>query len=631
MISDRTAAYGGSPFVQIRNFGNGRYVKQKTHGNDLLGEKMKELEYPFDPQYILKKRRALKRALIEQSGGSGLKKKIAVLGGSTTDDIVSMAELFLLNYGIEAEFWQSEYNKFWEDGVFGNDELEAFKPDIVYVCTSSVNLKFGSDPALTEQQADERIDAEEQKYITLWEKLTRFGCPIIQNNFDAPFYALMGNMDSWDKRGLCYAAHELNSRFAKHARDGRILMLDLERTAAEYGLDRWHDRSYYYMYKYMCAREAVPSVAYKLSLIVKSIFGKNRKLLALDLDNTLWGGIVGDDGVEGLEIGQETGVAQAYYEFQQYARQLKSIGTVLTVCSKNEHENAIAGLNHPEGVLRPDDFALIKANWEPKDKNLLETVGQLDLTPAAIVFADDNPAEREIVRQTIPEASVPELTAPEDYIRTISRGGHFEPISITADDLARAEMYRRNAKRAELAASVGDYGEYLKSLEMRAEIAPFKPMYIGRITQLTNKSNQFNLTTRRFTQAEMESFMESDKYITQYGKLTDKFGDNGVVSVIVGSILPNAKELFVDLWLMSCRVLKRDMELAMLDGLVAQAKAAGLTKIVGEYIPSPKNKMVERFYPDVLGFRLVIAEDDGCAKYELDISDYENKNKYIKM
>ncbi len=590
---------------------------------------MKELEYPFDPQYILKKRRAIKRRLTEELGESGLKKRIAVLGGSTTDDIVSMAELFLLNYGIQAEFWQSEYNKFWEDGVFGNDELEEFKPDIIYVCTSSVNLKFMSDPSLTEQQADERIDGEEQRYAMLWEKLARFGCPIIQNNFDQPFYALMGNMDSWDKRGLCYAAKELNSRFGRYAREGKILLLDLDRTAAEYGLDRWHDRSYYYMYKYMCAREAVPSVGYKLALIVKSIFGKNRKLLALDLDNTLWGGIVGDDGVEGLEIGQETGTAQAYYEFQQYAKQLKTVGTVLTVCSKNEYENALAGLDHPEGALRPEDFALIKANWEPKDKNLVETVTQLDLTPAAIVFADDNPAEREIVRQTIPEAAVPELTAPENYIREISRGGHFEPVSITADDLARAEMYRRNAKRAELAASVGDYGEYLKSLEMTAEIEPFKPMYIQRITQLTNKSNQFNLTTRRFTQSQTEEFMNSPAHITQYGKLMDKFGDNGVVSVVVGEV--QGETLEITLWLMSCRVRKRDMELAMLDGLVAQAKAKGVTKLVGRYIPTAKNKMVERFYPDVLGFAELEQKDGGETLWQLDISDYENKNKYIKM
>ena len=302
---------------------------------------------------------------------------------------------------------------------------------------------------------------------------------------------------------------------------------------------------------------------------------------------------------------------------------------LLTVDSKNEEENALAGLNHPEGALRPEDFALIKANWEPKDKNLVETVAQLDLTQAAIVFADDNPAEREIVRQTIPEAAVPELTAPENYIREISRGGYFEPTSITSDDLARAEMYRRNAKRAELAASVGDYGEYLKSLEMTAEIAPFKPMYIQRITQLTNKSNQFNLTTRRFTQSQTEEFMSSPEHITQYGKLMDKFGDNGVVSVVVGEQQGDVLE--ITLWLMSCRVLKRDMELAMLDGLVAQAKQRGITRLVGRYIPTAKNKMVERFYPDVLGFEPLEQLPEGETTWQLDITNYTNKNQYIKL
>ena len=591
---------------------------------------MKELEYPFDPQYILKKRRAIKRQLTEQLGGGGLKKRIAVLGGSTTDDIVSIAELFLLDHGIEAEFWQSEYNKYWEDGVFGNDELEAFQPDIIYVCTSTVNLRFNADPALTKEQAKELLDSEYKRFETLWEKLSRFGCPIIQNNFEQPPYALMGSMDCWDYRGLGYAVNCMNLSLAEYAQshDG-FYLLDLNRTAAEYGLDRWHDRSYWYMYKYMCARAAVPEISFKLALIVKSLYGKNRKLLALDLDNTLWGGIVGDDGVEGLEIGQETGVSQGYYDFQQYVKQLKGLGTVLTVCSKNEEENALAGLNHPEGALRPEDFALIKANWEPKDKNLVETVTQLDLTQAAIVFADDNPAEREIVRQTIPEAAVPELTAPENYIREISRGGYFEPTSITSDDLARAEMYRRNAKRAELAASVGDYGEYLKSLDMTAEIEPFKPMYIQRITQLTNKSNQFNLTTRRFTQSQTEEFMSSSEHITQYGKLMDKFGDNGVVSVVVGE--QQGDTLEITLWLMSCRVLKRDMELAMLDGLVAQAKQRGFTRLVGRYIPTAKNKMVERFYPDVLGFEPLEQLPNGETTWQLDITDYTNKNQYIKL
>ena len=592
---------------------------------------MRELEYPFDVQTILKRRKALKRQLLSD-GSTRLHKKIAVLGGSTTGDIISAAELFLLDFGIEPEFYESEYAQYWEDGFFGNEELESFSPDIVFVCTSLCNLRYEPDPSLTKEQAKAAIEAEYSRFEQLWEKLGRFGCPVIQNNFEQPFYALMGNMDCWHHSALGYAVNVMNLKFAEYAQEhSSFYLLDLNRTAAEYGLERWHDRSYWYMYKYMCAREAVPSLAYQLALIVKSVYGKNRKLLALDLDNTLWGGIVGDDGVNGLSIGQETGVSQAYYEFQKYVKQLKSIGTVLTVCSKNEEENALAGLNHPEGALRPEDFALIKANWEPKDKNLLETVKQLDLLPSAIVFADDNPAEREIARRTIPEAAVPEMTEPESYIRTISRNGYFEPVSISADDMKRSEMYRQNAKRAELAASVSDYGEYLKSLEMKGEIESFKPLYFQRISQLTNKSNQFNLTTQRFNESEIEAFANDEKYITLYGKLADKFGDNGVVSVVIGHLSSDSKTLYITLWLMSCRVLKRDMELAMLDSLVKAAKNRGVEKLVGEYIPTAKNKMVKRFYPDTLGFRLVYEDDDGLAKYYLDITNYENKNKYIAI
>lgn len=589
---------------------------------------MKELEYPFDPQYILKKRRAIKKRLTEQKT-ERIRKKIAVLGGSTTDDIVSCAELFLLDHGIECEFYQSEYARFWEEGVFGCEELESFAPDIVYVCTSVCNLGFRSDPSISKERAEEIFNEQYGRFETLWQKLERFGCPIIQNNFDPPPYALMGNMDCWDERGLGYFVNRMNLRFAEYAQSHEsFYLLDLDRAAAEYGLDRWHDRACWYMYKYMCARGAIPSVGYRLALIVKSVFGKNRKLLALDLDNTLWEGVVGDDGVEGIGIGQESGTAQGYYEFQRYVSDLRKLGAALTVCSKNEEENALAGLRHPEGFLKPEDFALIKANWEPKDANLFETAETLGLLPSAIVFADDNPAERERVRRSIPEAAVPELTSVEEYIRIISGGGYFEPVSISEDDLKRSEMYRSNVRRSQLAASSSDYGEYLKSLEMRAEIGAFKPIYLPRITQLINKSNQFNLTTRRYTLNEVERIAEDGGYVTLYGRLCDKFGDNGVVSAIIGR--KDGERLHIELWLMSCRVLKRDMELAMLDGLVKSAREAGIKTLEGVYIPTAKNKPVRELYPNVLGFRK-LREENGSTFWELDITDYENKNKVIQI
>ncbi len=586
---------------------------------------MKELDFPFDSRLILKKRRSLKKQLLADEMVR-TKIKIAVLGGSTTDDIVSMAELFLLNLGIEPLFYQSEYAQFWEDGVFGNDELEAFSPDIVYICTSFVNLQFRSDPSLTQEQSDEIYKHQCERFKTLWSSLERFGCPIIQNNFEPPFYALLGSMDSWDYRGAGYLVNRMNLFFAEYAIEhDTFYLLDLNRTAAELGLARWHDRSYWYMYKVMCAREAVPTLSYKLSLIIKSIYGKNRKLLALDLDNTLWGGVVGDDGVDGLSIGQETAEAQAFYEFQMYVKDLKKFGVALSVCSKNEEENALAGLNHPEGVLCPDDFAVIKSNWEPKDVNLIQTVSALDLTTEALVFVDDNPAERERVTQSVPQAAVVKLTLPEFYVNEVSDAGYFEPVAISDDDLKRSEMYRKNAKRAELAAVAADYGEYLDSLEMIAKIEPFVPIYYQRITQLTNKSNQFNLTTRRYTQTQIEQFAKSSEYITLYGKLEDKFGDNGVVSVVIGQIVGD--RLKIALWLMSCRVLKRDMELAMLDELVKAARAREIAILEGEYIPSAKNGMVSRLYPDTLGF----SPTDKENVWTLDISEYTNKNTHIKI
>ena len=263
---------------------------------------------------------------------------------------------------------------------------------------------------------------------------------------------------------------------------------------------------------------------------IKSIYGKNKKSLVLDLDNTLWGGIVGDDGAEGIEIGHETSMGQVYSEFQAYLKELLGYGIMLNVDSKNDEENAIAGLSHPEGTLRPQDFISIKANWEPKDLNFSEIAGELNILPESMVFVDDNPAERAIVTGQIPGVCAPLMDAPEHYITAIDRCGFFEATKLSKDDLSRNEMYRANAQRTKLQKSFRSYEDYLLSLDMHALIRPFEPVYISRIAQLTNKSNQFNLTTRRFTESQMQAASRDPDIITLYGKLTDKFGDNGVIS-----------------------------------------------------------------------------------------------------
>lgn len=589
---------------------------------------MKELQYPFDCSYILKKKRSIKKALLSD-GSTRIKKKIAVLGGSTTGDIVSVLELFLLNNGIEPQFYESEYNAYWQDAMFGNEELDSFSPDLVIVHTSNRNITETLSMKMSKQEVDEALNRQYSHFEVMWEKLSeKFACPIIQNNFELPLYRLLGNRDAYDFHGMTNFISRLNQKFYDYAAGHNTFYInDINYLSASYGLERWSAPLYWYMYKYALCTDAIPYLSFSLCNIIKSVYGKNKKAFALDLDNTLWGGIVGDDGAENLQLGEETPVAQGYREFQLYIKKHKELGVLLTVCSKNEEENAIAGLNHPDGWLTPDDFVNIKANWEPKDRNISSIASELNILPESIVFVDDNPAERAIVSAQLPGAAVPEVETVESYIRTIDRSGFFEVTSFSEDDLSRNDMYIANAKRAKQQACFENYTDYLLSLEMSAQICDFDPVYIQRITQLTNKSNQFNLTTKRYTQAQMQEVFESDSYVRLFGKLTDKFGDNGVVSVVIGE--QREKELHIDLWLMSCRVLKREMEYAMLDRLVEKCVGRGIEKIVGYYYPTAKNKMVKNLFGD-FGFDKISEDENGNAVWELSTNGYTRKCNVIK-
>ncbi len=589
---------------------------------------MRELQYPFDASYIIKKRKAIRRALLAD-GSSRFEKKIAVLGGSTTSDIVKTLDLFLLDQGIAPVFYECEYAQYEQEAVFPSEELMAFAPDLIFLHTSNRNVKVWPEMTDTPEQVEDKLQQELDRFRNIWEHLReRFACPIIQNNMEPPLYRLLGSRDASDCHGRSNFLSRLNQGFYDYAQKTEHFYIhDLLYVAADYGLAAWSDPSFWNMYKYCLCFEAIPYYAYSVSHIIKSVFGRNKKVLALDLDNTLWGGVIGDDGVNGIEIGQENGVAQSYYEFQSYLKQFPSIGVLLTVCSKNDESNALEGLAHPDAALHADDFQIIKANWENKDRNILQTAEELSLFPDSFVFVDDNPAERAIVEAQIPGIGVPPMDGVENYIRVLDRSGFFEITNLNADDLNRNEMYKENRRRATAQASFADYGEYLTSLNMEAVIEDFIPLYIQRITQLTNKSNQFNVTTRRFTPAEMEEVWKSPDYIRLYGKLTDKFGDNGVVSVVIGE--KQGEELHVRLWLMSCRVLKRDMEFAMLDELVAQCAAAGIRTIVGYYYPTAKNGMVRDLY-ERFGFTKISEDETGSTTWVLPVEGYKNQNRYIR-
>lgn len=594
---------------------------------------MQELEYPYNGELLYQNKKKLKKQLLAQiDEKSCLHKKIAILGGSTTRDIKLMLELFLLNYGIKPEFYESEFNQYYQDAMFPNQELEEFAPDVIFLHTSFRNIT--QFPVLSDasEAVEELLQAEYCKYEKMWTRLAQvYHCVIIQNNFEYPYYRMMGNKDASDIHGKVNYITRLNLKFYEYAQQtANFYIHDINYLSAQYGLEAWSDPFYWHSYKYALCVPAIPDFAFSVAKIIKSVYGRNKKAFVLDLDNTLWGGIVGDDGVENLVLGHETSAGQVYCAFQEYLKSYKEFGILLNIDSKNDYDNAIAGLNHPAGVLRPDDFITIKANWEPKDRNLVQIAKELNLMPDSMVFVDDNPAEREIVRAQVPGAAVPDMPIePAYYARTIDRSGFFEITSLSEDDTKRTAMYQENARRAREEAAFENYEDYLKALCMKAEIKPFAPVYMARIAQLTNKSNQFNLTTRRYSQAEIEKLAADGNYITLYGKLEDKFGDNGVISVVIGHQM--GEILHIDLWIMSCRVLKRDMEYAMMDRLVEMAQEADISEIRGYYYPTAKNRMVKEFY-SLQGFDKIEEDQQGNSQWSLQLTEgYQKKNHVIAV
>ncbi len=591
---------------------------------------MRELEYPFDGEEIIKRKKSLKRELLKNNGLTPV--RIAILGGATTNDILKIMELFLLNYGIKPEFYESEYNRFYEDACFPNPELEEFKPEIIFICTSIRNITQFPRITDTPEEVNEKLDREYFRFEGMWKKISeKYGCSVIQNNFEYPYFRLLGNREAYDCRGRVNFITRLNGRFYEYASaNEKFYIHDINYESASYGLEKWSDPFYWHMYKYALSVPAIPYFSFNAANIIKSIMGKNKKVLMLDMDNTLWGGVIGDDGADNIETGQETPIGQTFSEFQSYVKSLGEMGILLTLNSKNDEETALTGLKREDSVLSPDDFVAKKINWMPKSGNLIDTAKELNLLPESFVFIDDNPAEREIVRANVPGAAVPEIgDRAEKYIGIIDRSGFFEVTALSGDDIKRSDMYKANAKRMESLSTYTDYGEYLRSLDMKGEIRNFVPAYMSRIAQLTNKSNQFNLTTKRYTQGEIESAEKDENRITLYGKLSDKFGDNGVVSVVIGEIRDMV--CHIELWIMSCRVLKRDMEFAMMDALVDKCREKGVREIIGYYYPTAKNNMVREFYA-LQGFERLSGDEEGNTVWRYEIpEDYEKKNRFIEV
>jgi FkbH-like protein len=595
----------------------------------VLEENKDYLMYPFDAKLILRKKRSIKEQLLKKNKKL-IVKKIAVLGGSTTSEIIDILELFLINSGIKPEFYESEYGQYWCDVVFQNDKLMRFKPNIVYIHTSIRNITQFPSIDDDNDRIDQLVQVQYLHFKKMWDMIhDMFGCVVIQNNFEMPYYRLLGNSDGSDIHGKLHFINQLNELFNVYYQQNTYFYInDINYLAATFGLEKWSDPCYWYMYKYSLSSEAIPYLTYNLVNIIRSIYGKTKKALILDLDNTIWGGVIGDDGVNGIQIGQDNPIGQAYSEFQTYLKELSKLGVLLNICSKNEYEIAKLGLDCSDSVLKLSDFICSKINWENKMENVKNIIKELNIASDSIVFIDDNPAEREIVKKNYERIETPPINKVEKYINIIDKSGYFEFRNITADDRKRTKMYRLNIERNELKKRFGDYDEYLESLEMKAELGKFHKQYITRIAQLVNKTNQFNLTTKRFTESEINQFAYQEDKICVYGKLRDKFGDNGLVTAIVGSIKKDT--IHVLLWIMSCRVFKRNMEFIMFDYFVKQAKSKQIRFITGNYIKTDRNKIVKNLYKDC-GFKNVREEDNGDSTWILDIESYKVHNEKIEV
>ncbi len=583
--------------------------------------------YPIEPYNLLRKKKSIRRDLLQKPGL--LDKRIAILGGSTTAEVRDMLELFLLDGGIRPVFYESAYNRYYEDIMFPNPALERFSPDIIYFHTSSVNItRF---PLVHENETDIKalLSSQMMQFQAIWDQVAKqYNCSVIQNNFEWPYFRALGNLDSYDIHGRTHFIAELNAGFSTQARQRRDLYLnDINYLSAWFGLERWYDKLYWYSYKYAMNYEAIPFLGQSVAAIIKAIFGKTKKCLVLDLDNTLWGGVIGDDGPDGIRIGIDTPEGEAYADFQQYVKELQKRGIILAVCSKNDEKNAREGFLHPSSILKVEDFSAFQVNLGPKPENIDTIARSLNIGMDSLVFVDDNPVERNIVTSQMPQVSVPELgNNITTYINILDKSGLFETTSISPADLQRATFYADNAVRQKFEGQFNDYNEFLRSLLMKAEIRPFASAYLERITQLINKTNQFNVTSLRYTQSEIENISGKENYITLYGRLFDKFGDSGLISVVIGEI--RGLELHIDLWLMSCRVLKRGVEESMFDRLVATAQGRHVATIYGYYYPTAKNGMTSGLF-EQMGFTHVGKDQTGTKIWKLDISKEYNKKNYL--
>jgi FkbH-like protein len=556
----------------------------------------------------------LRRFLPTESGNEqpGRVLRLAILGGPTTIQLRQLIELFLASEGIVAEIYEAEYGLFRQEILTPGSGLDAFGPEIVFLATGARDVTRLPPLEADEPAVAQFAETELADWLQLWETAkSRWNATLIQNNFDPPFDRIFGHYTLRHPAARESYLARLNRMLADGA-PGFVVLHDLHALAAEAGAASWFDPRFYHEFKMPCGAECLPAYAHSVVSLLRSMLGRSKKVLALDLDNTLWGGVVGDVGPGGIKFGQGSGEGEAFLAFQRYAKDLSQRGIVLAVCSKNDSEKAREPFEkRADMVLRMSDISAFVANWNNKADNLRSIAQQLELGLDSIVFVDDNPAERALVRRFAPQVAVPDLPEdPSGYIAALARHRYFETTTFTREDSARARYYFENSRRKEMAAGAPDLESFLASLRMKMKVEPINDLNIERSTQLINKSNQFNLTTRRYTLAEMRGLVSSPEWYTRTFSLRDELGDNGLISVIL--LRKQGDALAIDTWLMSCRVLQRGVEQFARNELVDLCRAEGCDRLLGTYIPTAKNSLVVDHYAK-LGFST--AGSDGAETF----------------
>jgi FkbH-like protein len=558
--------------------------------------------------------------------------RLAVLGSSTLTHLLPAIRVAGLRRSIWIDTYENDYGQYWQELSDPASKLHEFRPTAVLLALDAYDLTAGVTAAMDADIAEAALDEVAERIRSTW-RLAResLRCPVLQQAALPVFPSLLGNNEHRLAGSRAVFVTRLNARMRKMAEEEGVDILAIDDRAAHDGLRAWHDPGLWHRAKQEVCLAASPMYGDLVGRWLAAKQGRSFKCLVLDLDNTIWGGVIGDDGMEGIELGQGSPLGEAYVAFQDYARELSRRGVILAVCSKNDEANALEPFeNHPDMVLRRGDIASFVANWSDKAANIRAIAEELNIGLDSLVFIDDNPFERNLVRQELPMVAVPEVSDdPIDYPIALADAGYFEGLAVTDEDRERTSQYQGNKARDALKASATDLPGYLRGLEMRLITKAFDRVGMQRVVQLINKSNQFNLTTRRYTDEDVIALMADPDAFGLQLRLLDRFGDNGVIAIVIGRLQPN-KDLLIDTWLMSCRVLGRQVEPTTLNLIAREATKLSARRLVGTYIPTKKNGMVKDHYAK-LGFTIMETDPAGGSRAVLDLAGFIPAETFIHV